>query len=61
MTSLSKKLKVGATLFQRIKAAKERSMFNITANIAIIGIVLFGLVLVLGLVVAVIEKPKASA
>ena len=36
-------------------------MFNITANIAIIGIVLIGLVLVLGLVVAVIKKPKASA
>ncbi len=36
-------------------------MFNITANIAIIGIVLIGLVLVLGLVVVVIKKPKASA
>ena len=36
-------------------------MFNFTANIAIIGILLIGLVLVLGLIVAVLRKPKASA
>ena len=36
-------------------------MFNFTANIAIIGILLIGLVLVLGLIVAVLKKPKASA
>ena len=36
-------------------------MFNFTANIAIIGILLIGLVLVLGLIVAVLKEPKASA
>lgn len=36
-------------------------MFNLTANIAIIGILIIGLVLVLGLIVAVLRKPKASA
>ena len=36
-------------------------MFNFTANIAIIGILIIGLVLVLGLIVAVLKKPKASA